>query len=78
MDLGSKTQAGPDILTLEVGEILQNLGFADARREHLEYIRNLNSHSPNARTPPTLQRVIGDALEQSLSLGHGGILAQVS
>jgi hypothetical protein len=62
-----ESQAGRDVLQLEVGQFIQNLLLCQSRREKIEDIDDTDPHASNARPTSTLGGIDGDAFEQ---LGH--------
>jgi len=52
-----------EVVRLQVGHLIQNLCGVQSCREEIKDIADANTHPPNARTPPELFRIKGDAIK---------------
>ncbi len=60
---GGISEAGPNILGLQIRKIRQNRIRALPRRQHVEHIFDANTHPPNARLSTALIGIKGNAIE---------------
>ena len=60
----------PDVVRLQVGKVLQDLGFGHVGGQQVRHIFDANAHPPNTRTSTTL---VGVELRSAyfIALGYG-------
>lgn len=61
--LGCVSDAGADVVWLQIGKILQNLLLRNTCGQHVEHILDPNPHPTDTGPPPTLRGVNRDALQ---------------
>jgi len=59
-----ESQACLEIVQLQVGHLGKYLCGIQSCREQIKDIADANPHSPDARTPPALFRIEGDAIKE--------------
>src|SRR5690606_30042118 len=67
---GSVLKSGRDVLTLQIGEVREDLLRRLPFGEPLEHIDDAHTHAADAGAAATLVGIDGDAVEQ---LSHGGL-----
>jgi hypothetical protein len=70
-----KSQAGLQVVRLEIRHFVKDLGRGKAGREEIENITHANAHPAHAGPAPTLLRVHGDSIS---NLVHSEIIAAAS
>ena len=61
---GGPGQSRPNVIFLELGMVLDDLGVAGAMAEEIEHVFHPNSQSTQARSPTALFRLNGDAIKK--------------
>jgi hypothetical protein len=59
-----KLQAGENVISLQIGEVGENLAHINSVTHHFKNIVDTNAHSSNARTPATFTGCYCDAIKQ--------------
>ena len=64
---GSVSDRGPDILSLQIGEVLQDLFLGGSSGKHIQNILHTDAHSTDAGTPSALRGIESNALHTNIS-----------